>query len=211
MGALAAGFADPVHDAQRSFDALMRALAEPGLPRALTSGLTPPAPLSPELAAVALALLDYETPFALDAALAAQPEVAAYLAFHTGAPRALAWSEARFVFCVDGARLPDFSQFAQGEPDHPDRSATLVVAVDRFSDGPQLLAGPGIPGRRSFGAAPLPADFAERLAANAAGFPLGVDLILCAPGAVAALPRTTRPVAITPDDSRLERGNSRPA
>ncbi len=51
---LAPGFADPVHDAQATFRAVMDALARPGLPRPLTPGLTPPAPLTPELAAVAL-------------------------------------------------------------------------------------------------------------------------------------------------------------
>jgi len=67
-----------------------------------------------------------------------------------------------------------------------------VVQVAQFADRPLVLQGPGIDGRRPFGAAPLPADFAERINANASGFPLGVDLILCAPGAVAALPRTVR-------------------
>ncbi|MFG1401297.1 phosphonate C-P lyase system protein PhnH [Xanthobacter sediminis] len=191
---LAAGFTDPVRDAQRTFAALMRAMAEPGLVMPLAADLAPPAPLSPELAAVALALLDYETPVFLEGALA-RPEVEDFLRFHTGAPRAVARADARFAFFAAGAELPPFDAFARGEADNPDRSATLVVAVERFEAGPLLLAGPGIAGERAFGAVPLPADFAARLAANAAGFPLGVDVILCAPGAVAALPRTVRPVA----------------
>ncbi|MFG1348561.1 phosphonate C-P lyase system protein PhnH [Xanthobacter autotrophicus] len=200
---LAAGFADPVHDAQRAFAALMRAMAEPGRPVALASALAPPAPLSPEMAAAALALLDYETPVFLDAALAAVPDVAAFLRFHTGAPLVEDPAAARFTLIGDGAGLPDFARFAQGEPDYPDRSATLLVQVARMAEGiPEealadegalALEGPGIKGRRAFAAAPLPADFAGRLAANRALYPLGIDLILCAPGLVAGLPRTLAP------------------
>ncbi|OYY58481.1 MAG: hypothetical protein B7Y61_24660, partial [Rhizobiales bacterium 35-66-30] len=54
------------------------------------------------------------------------------------------------------------------------------------------LEGPGIETRVGFAAAPLPADFSARLAANRQLFPLGVDLILVAPGAVLGLPRSAR-------------------
>lgn len=193
---LAAGFADPVHDAQRSFAAVMRAMAEPGRPVPLSTDLDPPAPLSREMAAVALSLLDYETPVFLDAPLAAAPEVARFLAFHTGAPVVADPQAARFALIADAAGLPDFAQFAPGEPDYPDRSATLVVAVERLDEGPGglLLEGPGIRGRRALSAAPLPADLPVRLLANRALFPLGVDLLLVAPGAVAGLPRSITPI-----------------
>lgn len=205
---LAAGFADPVHDAQRTFAALMRAMAEPGRPVPLASDLAPPAPLSPEMAAAALALLDYETPVFLDAALAAVPDVAAFLRFHTGAPLVEDPAAARFALMGDSAGLPDFTRFAQGEPDYPDRSATLLIQVARLGEerlgeekpgealpgaGALVLEGPGIQGRRAFAAVPLPADFAGRLAANRALYPLGIDLILCAPGVIAGLPRTLAP------------------
>ncbi|MFG1345452.1 phosphonate C-P lyase system protein PhnH [Xanthobacter autotrophicus DSM 431] len=191
--ALAAGFADPVHDAQRAFSALMWAMAQPGLPVPLSSELAPPAPLSPEMAAAALALLDYETPVFLDRALAAHPQVAAFLRFHTGAPLAAEPAGARFALIGDPAGLADFSAFAQGEPDYPDRSATLLVQVETLGAGALALEGPGIKGRRAFAAAPLPADFDRRLAANRMLYPLGVDLFLIAPGAVAGLPRSVMP------------------
>lgn len=190
----AAGFADAVHDAQAAFSALMWALARPGTPVPLASNLAPPAPLPREMAAAALALFDYETPVFLDAALAAAPDVAAFLRFHTGAPLVSDPAAARFVLIADAAALPDLSLFAQGEPDYPDRSATLLVQVEALGDGPLVLEGPGIDGRRGFGATPLPADFSARLAANRAGYPLGVDLILCADGHVAGLPRSVRPL-----------------
>lgn len=191
---LAAGFTDAVHQPQRAFRALMSAMAEPGRVLPLPAPLHPPAPLTAEMASLALTLLDFETPVFLDAPLAASVEVADFLKFHTGAPLTGAPSAARFALLRDGAALPDLSLFAQGEPDYPDRSATLIVAVEEMGPGPLLLEGPGISGRRAFRAAPLPEDFATRLAANAAGFPLGVDIVLCAPGCVCALPRSVRPV-----------------
>ena len=59
--------------------------------------------------------------------------------------------------------------------------------------GAPALEGPGIKGRRAFAAEPLPTDFPRRLAANRALYPLGIDLILCAPGFIAGLPRTVAP------------------
>lgn len=191
---LAAGFADPVHEAQRTFAALMRAMAEPGLAVPLKADLDPPAPLGREMAGAALALLDYESPVFLDPPLAAAPAVAAFLRFHTGAPVVADPAAARFVLVADAAAMPDFASLAQGEPDYPDRSATLIVQVEALGPGPLRLEGPGINGRRDFGATPLPADFAARLAANRAAYPLGVDLFLTAPGVVAGLPRSVKPV-----------------
>ena len=190
--ALAAGFADPVHEAQRTFRAVMDAMAEPGRHLPLATALSPPAPLSASMAAVALTLLDYETPFWLDPLLAGAPEVASFLIFHTGAPRTPHAEAARFALIGDGANLPDLARFAEGEPEYPDRSATLLVAVAGLADAPFRLAGPGIAGARGFGAAPLPEDFTARWAKNHTRFPLGVDLVFCASGKLAALPRSTR-------------------
>lgn len=190
--ALASGFADAPREAQEVFKAVMWALARPGRPVPLRTPLAPPAPLSPEMAAIALALLDYETPAWLDPALAAVPAVTSFLRFHTSAPLVEAPAAARFALIADGAALPDFARFALGEPDYPDRSTTLVVQVNALGEGPILLEGPGIETSVGFAAAPLPADFPARLAANRQLFPLGVDVILVAPGAVLGLPRSAR-------------------
>lgn len=189
---LAPGFADPVHDAQGTFRAVMDALARPGLPRRLDTGLAPPAPLTPELAAVALALTDADTPVWLDAGLAAAPEVAAYLRFHTGAPLTDDPARAAFALIRDPARCPPLARFAQGTPAYPDTSTTLVLALDRIAAGVGLhLTGPGIRGATRIALAPVPDGFVDQCAANHAGFPLGIDLILTAPGLVAGLPRST--------------------
>ena len=84
---LAAGFADPVHDAQRCFRTIMNAMARPGTLQAIeTGGLKPPAPLTPVAAAIALTLVDYDTPVWLDGPFARSEAVKTFLRFHTGAP-----------------------------------------------------------------------------------------------------------------------------
>ncbi len=186
---MATGFDDPVFDSQATFRAAMWALSRPGRVDPIRAGLAPPAPLTPEAAALVLALCDYETPLWLDPVLARVPAVAAFLRFHTGAPIVEEAREARFALIAEPFDMPDFSDFAQGSPEFPDASATLILQVETFTGG-LVLEGPGIKGRAAFGAAPLPADFIERMAANRAGFPLGVDLLLAGAGGVAGLPRS---------------------
>lgn len=190
---LAPAFDDPALASQAVFRTVMEAMARPGLPRPLAARLAPPAPLSATAAAVALTLLDYETPFWLDQRLAAAGEVAAWLKFHTGAPLTGNPAQSSFAFICDPATMPAFETFAQGVSEYPDRSTTLVVQVERLDRGDALtLSGPGIAGTRSFCAAPLPDNFPARLLANRALFPRGVDLILVSAQAVAALPRSLR-------------------
>lgn len=189
---LAPGFADPVFDAQRAFRAVMAALARPGTVEPLAGVARPPAPMTPELAALALTLIDHDTPVWLDAALAAAPDVGAFLRFHAGAPIVADPAAAAFALIAEPRAMPPLAAFAQGSDAYPDRSATLILQVAGFAGTPLALAGPGIRGTAAFAAAPLPADFAVQLSANRALFPRGVDVILCAPGEVAALPRSVR-------------------
>jgi alpha-D-ribose 1-methylphosphonate 5-triphosphate synthase subunit PhnH len=190
---LAPAFDDPALASQAVFRTVMEAIARPGLPRPLSSELAAPLPLSTTAAAVALTLLDYETPFWLDPSLAAAGEVAPWFKFHTGAPLITDSARAAFAFVSDPAAMPPFETFSPGSLEYPDRSTTLVVQVGRFDHGDALeLSGPGIAGTRTFSAAPLPPDFRTRLIANREMFPCGVDLILVSKDAVAALPRSIR-------------------
>lgn len=190
MSAVAAGFAEPVLAAQATFRTVMDAMARPGTARQL-AGIAAPAPLSPAAAAIALTLLDYETPFWLDPPLAAAPQVARWISFHTGAPRTDDPATAAFAFVADSAAAPPFDTFAIGNQEYPDRSTTLVLQVERLGDGDGLvLRGPGIAGTRRLAASPLPADFLDRLVENRARFPRGVDIVLASADAVAALPRS---------------------
>jgi alpha-D-ribose 1-methylphosphonate 5-triphosphate synthase subunit PhnH len=190
MSAVAAGFAEPVLAAQSTFRTVMDAMARPGTVRRL-AGIAAPAPLSPVAAAIALTLLDYETPFWLDAPLAAAPEVAHWISFHTGAARTADPASAAFAFVAHSAAPPPFETFALGSQEYPDRSTTLVLQVERLAEGEGLtLRGPGIAGSRRFAAAPLHTDLLDRLSENRARFPRGVDLVLASADAVAALPRS---------------------
>jgi alpha-D-ribose 1-methylphosphonate 5-triphosphate synthase subunit PhnH len=190
---LAPAFADPVDNAQSVFRAVMDAMARPGTVQTLAPALQPPAPLSRGAGAVALALLDYESPFWLDDTLSREPDVAQWLRFHTGAPIARDSRDAAFAFTADAARIPDFESFALGTAEYPDRSTTLVLQVEHLS-GPAAmnLSGPGIAGERQFAVSPCPADLIARLQHNHALFPRGLDLLFVTADVVAAIPRSTR-------------------
>jgi alpha-D-ribose 1-methylphosphonate 5-triphosphate synthase subunit PhnH len=191
---LTAAFADPVHASQHTFRAVMDALARPGTIISFAASIAAPFPLYPAAAAVALTLLDYETPVWLDHALSAKRDIADWIRFHTGAPVTSDPRAAAFAFVADGARAPDLDVFSLGTSEYPDRSTTLVLQVKQFSGESLTLAGPGIAGTQSISAGPLPNDFRARLAANRALFPRGVDVILATYDAIAALPRSVRVV-----------------
>ena len=70
---LAPPFPAPVVANQVVFRAVMDAVARPGEVRALPPVVGAPSPLSATAAALALALLDYETPLWLDPPLATMP------------------------------------------------------------------------------------------------------------------------------------------
>jgi alpha-D-ribose 1-methylphosphonate 5-triphosphate synthase subunit PhnH len=191
--ALAPGFTDPAREAQRAFRAVMTALARPTAVQQLETALRPPSPLTPELAAIALTLADHEAPLWLDRRLTAEPAVSAFLRFHTGAAIVAEPEAAAFALIVDPEAMPPFEAFAIGSEDYPDRSATLVLALESLDGGDRLvLEGPGLQGRRVIAPRPVPGDLRGRLLANRALFPRGVDLVLTVPGRVAALPRSAR-------------------
>lgn len=190
---LAAGFADPVHDAQRCFRKIMNAMARPGTLQALeTAGLKPPAPLSPVAAAIALTLFDYDTPVWLDAPFARSEAVKTFLRFHTGAPIVSEPVEAAFALIADPAHLSSLGKFHQGTLEYPDRSATVILAGQTLSnDGPVHLSGPGIETETAFSAAPVSPAFWDQVKSNNAQFPRGVDVIFAGSAELAALPRST--------------------
>src|SRR5262249_48498146 len=135
----------PALASQAAYRALMDAFARPGPVRPLPPAAAAPSPLSATAAAIALALVDYETPVWLDARLAQSPPVADWIRLHAGARVTSDPSEAAFAFIADPAHVPAFDRFSLGTPDYPDRSATLVLQVEDFGSGQRLLlAGPGI-------------------------------------------------------------------
>ena len=181
--------ADSVAENQATFRAVMEAMARPGEIKTLR-GFDAPAPLMAGTAAIMRSLADYETSVWLDATLAAEPAVAAWIRFQTGAPIVTDPQQAAFALIGNANELPDFATFSNGSADYPDRSMTLIVQIARFSGSAFCLAGPGVQAERPLAAEPLPDDFVERCAGNRAMFPRGIDLLLVADGRVAGLPRT---------------------
>jgi len=187
------GFADPVFDAQTSFRAVMNATANPGRIEELPFIPDMPRRLAPSLAAAALTLIDHDTPVFLDRDFASDPDIAASLRFQTGCRFVEDASRAVFALIGRPAECPALSCFAQGTLEYPDRSTMLLLQVEKLDNEAGLrLRGPGISDFRHLAAAPLPASFAEELAANRERFPQGVDLLLFNASRLVALPRSTR-------------------
>jgi alpha-D-ribose 1-methylphosphonate 5-triphosphate synthase subunit PhnH len=188
----ASGNASLVLSAQSTFRKVMDATAQPGSIETIASVAGAPAALAPAAAAIALTLFDHDTPVWLDPPLAASEAVTSWLRFHTGCPIVADPAQCAFALVADAAAVPSFETFAQGTPDFPDRSTTLILQIASLTDGAELtLSGPGIRGTASLAACGLPDDIVARQAANRVLFPRGVDLLLVAGHDVAALPRTT--------------------
>ena len=184
------GFADPVVQSQQSFRAVLDAMARPGSVRALLMPEAAPASWPPGLAALALTLLDQETPVWLDPP-AATEEARAYLRFHCGCPIAAEPAQGAFAVVLDAAAAPPLHAFSIGDPLYPERSATVVLAVDALTGGPPLrFSGPGTKGSATVAPAGLPPTFVRQWSDNHALYPSGVDVILAAGDRVMALPRT---------------------
>ncbi|MFM8745557.1 MAG: phosphonate C-P lyase system protein PhnH [Aestuariivirga sp.] len=185
-----AGFAEPAADAAHAFRAIMKAMARPGVVTGVPSALTPPAPLLPAAAAIALTLCDFQTPVWFSPRLA-NAELAQYLRFHTGAPLVTDVSRALFLFLTADDDTPALEDLAQGTHEYPDRSASLVIQVPGFHTGAIEIAGPGIPSPAGFGVAGIGSPFWQALERNHARFPLGVDVFFATSSSIAALPRST--------------------
>lgn len=192
MEALTGGFAEPVHHAQSVFRMMMDCLSRPGTVRSIVPEIEPPRPLGVAAGAIALTLLDHDTPVWLTPGLA-KSAVAEWIGFHTGAPLTREKSDARFAFVEAGAPLSSFGLFATGTQEYPDRSTTIVLEVASLDKGaPLSLSGPGI--RESATIAPqgLPDMFLRQWADNRALFPRGVDVVLTAGRQMLGLPRTCK-------------------
>jgi alpha-D-ribose 1-methylphosphonate 5-triphosphate synthase subunit PhnH len=181
--ALSGGFADTPVQSARAFRQILEAMARPGT-ICQVSGATPPAPLSVAAGVVLLTLVDPTTKLHL-AGAADCADVRDWVAFHLGAP--LVAAEAADFALGTWEALHPVSRFRIGQPDYPDRSATLIVEMDRLVNHGPALAGPGIELVTWLN---LPETAAFR--ANRALFPLGFDTILTAGDRLAGLPRSTR-------------------
>ncbi|MGJ4931757.1 phosphonate C-P lyase system protein PhnH [Bradyrhizobium sp. HKCCYLS2038] len=187
------GFADKVLSAQSTFRTVMEAMARPGQVMPVADEVGRPSSMMAGVAAVALTLLDQDTPLWLDPAFASAPDVGAWLRFHTGAAIVDRQDAASFALIAESAMLPDLSSFALGTPEYPDRSTTLILQVPSLSRGRTFhLRGPGISRTTSLTVILEPADLFDRLSINEQLFPRGIDVILVDDRSLVAIPRTTR-------------------
>ncbi len=185
---MTSGFADPIHDAQAAFRALLEAMARPGTIVSLPP-CDPPPPLPQAAAAILLTLCDRDTPLWLDGPFATRA-VGEWLRFHTASPLVSNPADASFAFaCADSA---PFDALAPGTDEAPERSATLVLLVEGFRSGrPLRLAGPGIESETVLSVDGVPNAFLGWRARNLALYPRGVDVLLITRTEAIALPRTT--------------------
>ncbi|MFA5123154.1 phosphonate C-P lyase system protein PhnH, partial [Zavarzinia sp.] len=180
------GFARPVFQAQAAFRAVLDAMSRPGRIHRLAEPATAPAGLSPAAASVLAALADGDTPVYLGCSGAAAQ---AFVTRALGAPR-VALGEAAFAV-VTAADLLPLDRFAPGSESYPDRSATVIVEVTALGRGTTYrLRGPGVQGTAELAVEGLPAGFGAAWMVQRAGFPTGVDLVICCGDRLAALPRT---------------------
>lgn len=190
--ALLPGFADPVRDSQRAFRAVLDAMANPGRIVTLPTVAEAPLGLASGTVAVALTLLDFETPLWLPAHLRGAA-AESYLVFHCSCPIVDNALDALLAVITDPAAMPPLSGFAPGADQFPERSATLIIQVEGLRGGAGWrLTGPGVKGTGNLGIDGLPGGFATGLRANTALYPLGLDFIFTCGDKLAALPRTTR-------------------
>jgi alpha-D-ribose 1-methylphosphonate 5-triphosphate synthase subunit PhnH len=184
------GFSDPVLDSQFAFRAVLGAMSYPGRISMLDVGLVAPEPLHPASAAVALALLDFETPLWTD--LPFNSEGVDWIRFHCGCPLAEEPAAGRFALIIgDPHRMP-LENFFPGTDESPGDSSTLIIQVGGLAFGKgRKLTGPGIEEEHFLEVEGMPEGFWRTWKANYSRYPLGVDLILTAGEVLAALPRTT--------------------
>lgn len=189
MTTLAAGFADPPHDSQRVFRAVLDAFSHPGRIVAVPAEIETPGALSVAATAFLLTLVDRETPLWLAPELDSV-ELRDFARFHTGASIVSDPAAAAFAFATP-ARQPMLDGFAIGTDAYPDRSATLLIQLPALRGGPQrILRGPGIDGSATAAVVGLQDSFWAEWSANRAIFPCGVDVVFAAGNELLALPRS---------------------
>lgn len=187
-----AGFSDPIFQSQAAFRAVLAALSEPGLVCGLGEAVEAPAGLEVATALTLLTLADYETPIWLPPALQGGP-AGAWLRFHCGAALVEDPAAAAFAVIDGSSEAPLLSAFNAGDDQFPDRSTTVIVQCTALSGEAEVtLESPGIAGTRSVSPAGLRSGFWAEIAANAALYPRGVDLVLSHGSQVIGLPRSTQ-------------------
>lgn len=192
MAALFTGaFAEPPIESAMSFRAILAAMSRPGAKIDFATGVRPSSPLSSETAAVLLTLVDADTPLWLAPDLATN-EICDWLRFHTGARYVTQPAQATFAVVSATSPLAGLPALPIGTAEYPDRAATLILQLSQIGhEATHELTGPGIESVFRFDATGLPAEVLALIDRNRTLYPLGIDVIVTAPGAVVGIPRST--------------------
>ena len=183
-------FHDPVHDAQATFRAVMRALSEPARPVPFGVSLAACGGLLQTTCAIVMALADYDTPIWLDPALRNDIAVHEFIRFRTGAPVTSETGDAAIALVSAVGHLPALSSFMRGSSEYPDRSTTVLLQVEHMTgDGPSYM-GPGLETPVQFSFHPRAPTLDRDWTNNHRSFPLGVDLLIVSPDSIAGMPRS---------------------
>lgn len=189
IGRLSPALADPVHDSQRVFRAILDATSHPG--RIVSLPLAPVGPGTISLAATAtlLTLADRDTAVWLDTEVDSEA-LRDFLRFHAGCPIVPERSRATFGLARATA-LSSLDGFNVGTDAYPDRAATVLVEVPALEGGrPTTWRGPGIETARAMTIDGLPDGFWTEWTANHALFPCGVDILFTSGDQLCGLPRS---------------------
>jgi alpha-D-ribose 1-methylphosphonate 5-triphosphate synthase subunit PhnH len=181
---------ETVHTAQRTFRALLHALAHPGRITPLEDLPEMSSALSPAVGAFARTMFDVDVTVWIGAA---SDTARAWLTATTGVRIVPDAAAAHFAVITDAREIAPLARWSAGTAEDPETSATLLVQVDALSGGPNIaLTGPGIDGEILFAPCGLTAEFWSEWSANAGRYPLGVDVFFADAHAVVGLPRTVR-------------------
>ena len=186
---LTPGFEDVVSDSQTVFRHLLEAMSRPGSIHKVDLGIQGPETLDLAATAIALALVDFETPLYLSPSLATE-KAEAYLKFHCGTNITAEPGDAAFAI-LDGPPA-DLAAFNSGTDEYPENGATLLIQVETIEgDGPLTLTGPGIKDRNRLALPNVPEAFWTARTAQQRYFPRGIDLVFVSGASMVAIPRTT--------------------
>ncbi len=108
---------------------------------------------------------------------------------------------ADFVLAGDGSTIGRLAQLRTGDPDYPDRGATILYLIDEIhpEGGSWIWKGPGIEDEIRPGLVGLDASELPGLRMVNHSYPLGLDAVfLDLSGRIAALPRSTRLTEVSP-------------
>lgn len=180
---------DEVFDSQKTFRAILNAMANPGRRESAAEAAGKLYGGNPAMLAVAMTLLDNSVRFCClgDSSLAEQIHLL------THAPAAEA-GEADYLFVTDPAQIPEAVAAAKcGTLENPHLSATLVIADNGEGEAEAVLYGPGIAGRMRCPLSETAAGALRLRDARHDEYPEGIDLIFLSPdGSFFSIPRLVK-------------------